>query len=94
MNISMLSQIASDKDNFLTIAAYRDFTHMFLDLWASRTGIQAEIMARSDNQYVFLQYDKTAGYQVTRPLNKSLLATVENFDGLTRYSSTNSCMTA
>jgi hypothetical protein len=78
----MLSQVASDKNNFLTIAAYRDFARMFLDLWAGRTGIQAEIVARGENQYVFLQYDQTADYQVTRPLNKSLMATAESFDSV------------
>jgi len=78
----MLSQVASDKNNFLTIAAYRDFARMFLDLWGSGIGIQAEIIARAKNQYVFLQYDQTADYQVTRPLNKSLMANAGSFDAL------------
>jgi len=71
MNLAELVKRASDKKQFTTLENYIDFCKAFLDY--IKTKIQADIIAKNEPHYHFLQYKKEGFYNVTRPLNYHLM---------------------
>lgn len=78
MNLHDLIAIAKDKSKFVTLEDYYDFCNAYLEFIVD--GIQAEIVAKAETNYRFFQYREDGGYSVTRPLNKNLLLSIDNFD--------------
>lgn len=72
MSIHGLVDRASSKENFLSIQQYIDFSCRYLDFIFSGQNIQADIVARNENNYHFLQYKNDGHFNVTRPLNYDL----------------------
>ncbi|MBI4581337.1 MAG: hypothetical protein HY718_16670 [Planctomycetes bacterium] len=82
MRLSTLVQFASNKANFSKVQHYIDFCQRYL-AFISR-GIQAVIVSQNEQQYCFFQYKKDGSYNVTRPINTSLMLDADTADGLTR----------
>ncbi|HZM04417.1 MAG TPA: hypothetical protein VFC44_15550 [Candidatus Saccharimonadales bacterium] len=73
MTLTELVNVASNKTNFTELSDYCEFCNAFWD-FASRPGsIQAEIVARNETHYRFLQFKEDGSFNVTRPLNYQLL---------------------
>lgn len=70
----------SQKDRFLKIEDYIDFAKYYLDF--VKTGLQAEIIAKNENNYSFFQYRRDGEYNITRPINCDLFQRLEEYDGL------------
>ena len=73
MNMQELIKAASRKENFTEIAHYAEFCRTFLDFIATPGNLQAEIVARNETHYRFLQFKADGSFSVTRPLNYTLL---------------------
>jgi hypothetical protein len=78
MNLKELVRFASNKENFLTIADYIDFTFHYLEF--IKTNLQAVIVSRNENHYRFFQYKEDGTFNVTRPINSLLMLGFENFE--------------
>jgi hypothetical protein len=76
MNITELVEIASNKDNFLTIENYIDFCQRYLHFIAS--GLQAVIISQNEQNYSFFQYRQDGYFNITRPINSNLMYSIEN----------------
>ena len=73
MSLQQLVEIASDKTNFTTLDNYISFARRFLDFAFTQGAVQAVIVSQNEPHYRFFQYKKDGHYNVTRPLNSSLL---------------------
>ncbi len=73
MTLQELVRVASDKENFTELKHYVDFCRAWLDFIGTRGNLQAEIVSRNETQYRFLQFKRDGSFNVTRPLNYSLL---------------------
>ncbi len=71
MTLDHLLAAALDKKNFTEISDYVEFCKGFLDFLSRPGNIQAEIVARNEQQYRFLQF-KNASASITSPLNYNL----------------------
>lgn len=80
MSIQTLTTIAADKNNFETIASYVEFCHRYLDFVAEQHNLQATIISRNENHYVFYQYKQDGDFQITRPINTQLMYDAERFE--------------
>lgn len=79
MTISTLRDWATDKDRFLSIRNYLDFAKAYLE-YRGDGKLQAELVSRNTPQYRFFQYQRDAGYQLTRPVNTELFYSADEFD--------------
>jgi hypothetical protein len=77
MRLSDLVKHATDKERFHTVEQYIDFCTRYLDYVES--GLQARIVSQNENHYQFFQYRKEGSFNITRPLNSSLLYDAEGF---------------
>lgn len=73
-----LAEWAAEKDRFLSLSDYIEFARCFLDFW-QEGGFQAEIVAKNENVYRFLQYKDDSGYAITRPINDTLMFRDDSF---------------
>lgn len=73
-----LAEWAADKEQFLNLGDYIEFARRFLDFWQGG-GFQAEIVAKNENVYRFLQYKDDSRYAVTRPINDTLMFRDDSF---------------
>ncbi len=73
MKLEELVKLAFDKANFTELRDYVEFCQAFWDFVAQSGAIQAEIVARNEPQYRFLQFKEDGAFNVTRPLNYNLL---------------------
>jgi hypothetical protein len=76
VKIDDLSNFASNKNNFLDIQAYLDFSCRYLE-W-SLTGIQAVIVCQNETQYKFWQYKEDGHYNISRPINSDIMYSYED----------------
>lgn len=76
MNLSQLVKTATDKRNFLSVADYINFCKNYLEFTA--TGLQAVIISQNENQYRFHQYKEEGFYNVSRPINSTLMYSTED----------------
>ena len=71
MAIEAVVTRASDKTRFLSLEDYIEFARFFLDVVPER--LQAVIVAKNERHYTFWQYPEEAGFNITRPINASLM---------------------
>lgn len=71
MSLRKLMSTVTDKDNFLTIQGYLDFTARFLEFLED--GVQATIVSQNENHYRFFQYREDGYFNITRPINSRLM---------------------
>lgn len=76
MSISKITAIVTNKDNFLNIQNFIDFSRKYLEFTVE--GLQAIIVSQNESQYRFFQYKQEANFNITRPLNSQLMYTVED----------------
>ncbi|HRG46020.1 MAG TPA: hypothetical protein PLG41_07460 [Leptospiraceae bacterium] len=72
----LLSQVIN-KDNFKSIEDYIEFCNSYLKYIA--TNLQAVIVSQNESQYRFFQYNESAGFQITRPINSNLMYSAKDF---------------
>lgn len=78
MNLASLVNHATDKERFQTIQNYISFCKEYLNF--VETGLQAKIVSQNENHYQFYQYQNDGFYNVTRPINTSLMYEAEVFE--------------
>jgi hypothetical protein len=71
MTLKKLLALATDKERFSSLGQFLEFGRTFLDF--AGTGIQAVIVSRNEPHYNFWQYKSDGNYNVTRPINASLM---------------------
>lgn len=80
MNIKNLIDYAIDKKNFLSINDFLEFTIKFLDY--IENNIQARIISQNENHYEFLQYNSDGSFNISRPINSTLMYTLDEFSSI------------
>lgn len=78
MSLASLVNHATDKERFQTIQNYINFCKEYLNF--VETGLQAKIVSQNENHYQFYQYRNDGFYNVTRPINTSLMYEAEVFE--------------
>jgi hypothetical protein len=78
MNLNQLVEKASDKSNFTDLQGYIKFCSEYLKYVADN--LQATIISKNENQYCFYQYNRTGNFQITRPINSTLMYDSKSFD--------------
>lgn len=73
MTLKKLVARATDKERFIELEDYLEFAAAFLDFAA--TGLQAVIVSRNEPQYNFWQFKSDGSFNVSRPVNTSLMFT-------------------
>ena len=71
MTIKRLVKKAINKDNFNDLKGFIAFSQEYLSYINDH--LQAVIVSQNENHYQFYQYDKTANFQITRPINSALM---------------------
>ncbi len=77
MKLQKIVKLATDKGNFTDLKGYVTFCLTYLEYIS--TNIQAVIVSQNENYYNFYQYGKEGNYQITRPINSSLMYNIESF---------------
>lgn len=78
MTLSDLLSHAVDKDRFRAVEHYIDFCARFLAY--IDTGLQARIVSQNESNYQFFQYRKEGNFNITRPLNSTLMFDATGFE--------------
>lgn len=71
MSLTDLVNHATDKKRFQNIHDYITFCERYLNF--IETGLQARIVSQNENHYQFYQYKTDGYYNITRPINTSLM---------------------
>ena len=71
MTLKQLVNKAKDKSNFTDLKAYIAFCNEYLHF--IEDNLQAVIVSQNENYYQFYQYNKSGGFQITRPINSNLM---------------------
>ena len=82
MTIQQLTRHITEKKNFNSLQEYKDFAMAFLDFVDQ--GLQAKIVCQNEVNYQFFQYKEDCGYNISRPINSDLFATIKTFKGLVK----------
>lgn len=77
MTIKQLVKKATNKDNFNDLKGFIAFSQEYLAYASDH--LQAVIVSQNENHYQFYQYDKSANYQITRPINSGLMYDTKSF---------------
>jgi hypothetical protein len=77
MKLQKIVKMATDKRNFSDLKGYIKFCLTYLEYISKN--LQAVIVSQNENYYNFYQYGKEGNYQITRPVNSSLMYNVEAF---------------
>lgn len=83
MNIEELAVIAVDKENFLSIENFIEFSKQYLEF--SAEGLQAVIVSQNENHYRFYQYKQGGYFNITRPLNSRLMYDISEQEKLDEF---------
>ncbi len=78
MSLVDLVNHATDKQRFQTIQDYIKFCERYLEF--IENGLQARIVSQNENHYQFYQYQSDGYYNVTRPINTSLMYEKSEFE--------------
>ncbi len=70
----------SEKQRFETIGDYIEFAKYYLEF--IETELQAELVAKSENNYRFFQYRRDGEYNITRPVNSELLFKLAEYENI------------
>jgi hypothetical protein len=76
MSLRKIVNRAADKERFTKLENFVDFALSVLDFAAS--GLQAVIVSRNEPQYHFWQFKSDGSYNVSRPINSSLMYSASN----------------
>ncbi len=76
MSLKKLVSRATDKERFAKLEDFVDFALELLDFAAS--GLQAVIVSRNEPHYNFWQFKGDGSYNVSRPINSSLMYSASN----------------
>ena len=71
MTLKKLVAIATDKNHFTKLEHFIKFAEAFIEFAA--TGLQAVIVSRNEPHYNFWQFKSDGGYNVSRPINSTLM---------------------
>jgi len=82
MNLEKLVEIAANKEQFITVQHYLDFTARFLEFLAD--GVQATIVSQNESHYRFFQYREDGYFNITRPINSNLMYGVDDVAQVTQ----------
>ena len=77
MTIKQLVKKATNKDNFTDLNGFIAFSKEYLSYVNDH--LQAVIVSQNENHYRFYQYDKSANFQITRPINSNLMYDTKEF---------------
>ncbi len=77
MKLTDIVAHATNKELFLSINNYISFCSRYLEF--VETGLQARIVSKNESHYQFFQYRQDGSYNITRPLNASLMYDAETF---------------
>ncbi len=80
MKLEKIVSVAIDKQNFLSIADYTKFCRDFLTFLTD--GLQATIISQNENHYRFYQFKEDGHFNITRPINSSLMYGAEDIEKL------------
>jgi hypothetical protein len=78
MKLKKLVVQATDKESFTKLEDYVDFAIAMLEFAAS--GLQAVIISRNEPHYNFWQFKSDGSYNVSRPINSSLIYSAANVE--------------
>jgi hypothetical protein len=76
-NLKQLVNKAKDKSNFVDLKAYISFCGEYLNYISEN--LQATIVSQNENHYRFYQYKKEGNFQITRPINSTLMYDATKF---------------
>lgn len=76
MNLSQIVDIATDKQNFLSVSDYINFCKTYLEYTA--TALQAVIVSQNETHYRFYQYKEEGFFNISRPINSRLIYNIED----------------
>jgi hypothetical protein len=82
MNLKQLIDKAKDKSSFVDLNAYIGFCGEYLNYVSNN--LQAIIVSQNENQYRFFQYKAEGGFQITRPINSSLMCDKSEFQSASK----------
>jgi hypothetical protein len=77
MRLQKIVKMATDKGNFTDLNGYIQFCLTYLEYISKN--LQAVIVSQNETYYNFYQYSKEGNYQITRPINSSLMYNIESF---------------
>lgn len=77
MSIAALVAHATDKTRFDSIDTYVTFCASYLQF--VETGLQARIVSQNENHYQFFQYKQEGHFNITRPINSTLMYNAQEF---------------
>lgn len=70
----------SEKQRFETIGDYVKFAKYYLEF--IETELQAELVAKNENNYRFFQYRRDGEYNITRPVNSELFFKLAEYENI------------
>lgn len=70
----------SEKQRFETIGNYVEFAKYYLEF--IETELQAELIAKNENNYCFFQYRRDGEYNITRPVNLELFFKLAEYENI------------
>ena len=70
----------SEKQRFETIGDYVEFAKYYLEFIG--TELQAELVAKNENNYRFFQYRRDGEYNITRPVNSELFFKLAEYENI------------
>lgn len=70
----------SQKERFERIENYIEFSKYYLEFIT--TELQAEIVAKNENNYSFFQYRRDGEYNITRPVNGELFLALSDYENI------------
>lgn len=79
MKIKQLTNWVTDKSRFKTLEGFIGFCDAYL-AYVDAGKMQAVIVSQNENHFRFWQYDASAGYQITRPINSRLIYSGAEFE--------------
>lgn len=82
MTIKQLTNNATNKSQFKDLQSYIKFCIDYLNYVADN--LQAKIISQNENHYCFYQYNKTANFQISRPINTNLMYKSHEFEKISK----------
>jgi len=78
MTLTQLVNKAKDKSQFKDLKGYIKFCSEYLKYVSEN--LQAVIVSQNENNYCFYQYDKKGNFQISRPINTTLMYDTKTFE--------------
>lgn len=78
MSLQNLLDQVQNKKNFISLDDYATFCYQYLSFIAN--GLQAVIISKNEYNYCFFQYKQDGGFAITRPINRDLMLSLEEFE--------------